>query len=388
MAKSAAPQQTISPAQQNALARDLVLRTAIEMKQSIDARTLTGVVPGQTISVPVRNVGLIKKFIVSVEFDIAAAAAETLTRSTFGPANILSQVVFTDLSNQTRVNTTGWHLHMLASARRASVFGAAYSTDTPTGFGSDVTVVKAPASVVGAGTQKVRMFYEIPLAYGDYDLRGAVYANVVNATAQLQLTVNPNLVVGSGASDVLAVYKSSSGSDKGVITNFKINTYQVYLDQLPMNGAQPILPMLDISTAYTLNNTAMTGLAASQDNAIPYANFREFMSTIVVFDQQGTLNAGSDVNFFALQAANYSNIFKLDAHTAALETRNEIGNDFPKGSYYFNHRKRPISTLQFGNMQLIVNPSSVAGAASQLLVGFEALALINMVTQAGSLPTN
>ena len=384
MAKAAST-PAVNPAVYNAQARDILLRSAVEMKQSIFASTLVGAPAGQVINVNVRNVGLIKKFFVEIEFDIAQSAAETLTRSKHGPANILSQVVFTDLSNQARINTTGWHLHALATARRQSVFGAAFTNDSPTSYGSNIPVIQAPASVTT--TQKVRMFYEVPLAYGDYDLRGSVYANVVNAQATLQLTVNPNLVVGSAASDVLAVYKSSTAA-LGALSNFKVNVYQVYLDQIPMANGQPILPILDLSTAYTLNNTAMTGLAANQDNAIPYANFREFMSTTVIFDQQGTLNKATDVNFFALQSANYTNIWKVDPYLAALETRSEIGDDFPDGTYYFNHRKRPISTMQFGNMQLIINPSSVAGAASQLLVGFEALAIINMVTQAGSLPTN
>jgi hypothetical protein len=37
-------------------------------------------------------------------------------------------------------------------------------------------------------------------------------------------------------------------------------------------------------------------------------------------------------------------------------------------------------------MQLVVNPSSVVGAGSQFLVGFEMLSLINQVANAGSLP--
>lgn len=384
MSKVSAP--SVSPQQMNAMQRDVLLRGAVEMSQIIDARTLQGPFPGQVVNIPIRNVGLIKRFFVQVEFDLTAAATTTLTRTALGPANILSQIVFTDLSNQTRINTTGWHLHALATARRGSAFGAAFTNDSPTGFGANYAPVRAPATVTTV--EKVRMFYELPLAYGDYDLRGAMYANVVNATSQLQLTINPNLTVGSGGSGTLAVYKSSTAGDLGTVANFKVTTYQVYLDQIPTNGGAPILPLLDLSTAYTLNNTAITGLAVGQDNAIPYANFREFLSTFVIFDQAGTLNAGTDVSNFALASANYTNIWKAEPQKIALDTRLELGNDTPAGMYYFNHRKRPISTMQFGNMQLLMNPSSVAGASSQLLVGFEALATINMITQAGSLPTN
>jgi hypothetical protein len=62
-----------------------------------------------------------------------------------------------------------------------------------------------------------------------------------------------------------------------------------------------------------------------------------------------------------------------------------LGDDFPLGMYYFDFRNKPVSTIQYGNMQLLVNPSTVTDNQSNLLVGFESLALINMITQAGSL---
>src|SRR5690606_15860327 len=112
--------------------------------------------------------------------------------------------------------TTGWHLHALATARRAGAFGAAFTNDSPVSMGSNFEVIHAPAAVTTE--DEIRMFYEIPVCYSDNDLRGAIYANVVNAQGQLQLTVNPNLVVGSGGSGVLAAYKSSSASDLGTIS--------------------------------------------------------------------------------------------------------------------------------------------------------------------------
>jgi hypothetical protein len=36
-------------------------------------------------------------------------------------------------------------------------------------------------------------------------------------------------------------------------------------------------------------------------------------------------------------------------------------------------------------MEMIINPAIVTGANSSFLTGFESLALINMITQAGSL---
>lgn len=371
----------------NLQARNLVLARAINMWNSIYTATLTGTPQGQVVNVPIRNVGLIKRFVVEISYDIVENNTVTLTRTPWGPANTLSQIVFTDLANQTRINTSGWHMHLLATARRQSAFGAAFVNDSPINVGSNFPVITAPTTINNE-TGSVRMFYEIPISYGDYDLRGSIYAGVVNATMNLQMTINPNLLVASTGSQVLSAYKSSGAVAAPVVQNFTINVYQNYLDQLPFSDKGPILPALDMSTVYLLNNTAKPGLSANQDNPFPYANFRNFMSTAVIFDQQGTLNTGSDVNAWKLESANYTNIFNYDPYMASLLTREIIGDDFPQGTYYFDHRQKPISTIQYGNMQLILNPSSIAGASSQVLIGYEALALVNQVTQAGSLYGN
>src|SRR4051812_26308057 len=267
-----ADKQQMSLAQQNMLARQAILGQSVEMVTQIYSNTLTGTIPGQVLNISPRNVGLIKKFIVKIDATLAQSAAETQTRTQWGPANLLSQVVFTDLSNLTRINTTGWHLHALATARRNGVFGAAYTNDSPVNMGSSYSTIKAPTPITTA--QALRMYYEIPISYGDMDLRGAIPASVVNATMNLQLTINPNLVAASGADATLAAYQSSTAA-LGTWTGFTVTVYQVYLDQLPPG----VLPIFDISTAYFLNNTTISGLAVGQQNPIAYANHREFLST-------------------------------------------------------------------------------------------------------------
>lgn len=379
-----APRQ-MTPAEQNAIARRMILDRGVIMRQRLDARALSGTVQNQVINFLPRNVGLIKKFYVRVQFTLAQAAAETFTRTPFGPANIFSQIVVTDFNNNTRINTSGWHLHQLATVKNGGNFGAAFTNDGPVSNGSAFGVIAAPASVTTA--QNVSMFYEIPLCYSDTDLTGIVPGNVVSSTMQLQLTVNPSLIAASGANSNLSVYSSSTAS-LGTITNFRVTVWQEYIDQVPQdNAGNYILPIIDVSRMYMLNNTAISGLAANQENSISYTNFRDFLSTMVIYDNNGVLNAGTDINTFRIQAANAVDIIQSDPFIQSLLTRKMIGNDFPIGSYYFDHRTRPISTNTYGNMSLLVNPATVSAAASQLLVGFEAFANIGTVTAAVSLPT-
>lgn len=370
----------------NFQARQLLLANGLNMWQQINVQTFNTNVPGTVITIPLRNVGYVKKYYVEILMTVqrSAAATETQTRTALGPANILSNIILTDLSNNQRINTTGWHMHLLATARRGKAFGAAYVNDSPVDIGSNYDVMIAPTSFT-SGTQTIRFFYEIPLAYSDTDLRGGIYASTVNATYQLQLTVNPNFFVASTGNPVNAVYQSSN-AEVGRISEMTVRTYQNYLDQVPMGKNGPILPIQDLSQAYLINNTAVQALAVSQDNVIPYANFRDFLSTFFIFDQGGTLNAGTDVNYWALRSANYTNVFNMDPFmTSILGGRNAISDDWPAGVYYFDFRAKPINTIQYGNMEMVLNPSSVAGATSQLLVGYEAIAIINQVTQAGSL---
>ena len=392
-ASAASPAQAPANAQQqNMLARQLVLAQAIDMWLPIAQGTISSAIAGQVVNIPARNVGLIKRFVIELTFTVARAAAETQTRTEMGPANALSQIIFTDLSNQNRIQTAGWHMHALATARRQLVNGAAYTTDTPTGFASNFSVISAPSSFT-AGNQTIRMFYEIPIAYGDYDLRGAVYANVVNATMNLQFTINPTFFVGSAADPTLAVYQSSTAGDIGTLSSVSYTIYQNFLDQLPVGKQGPVLPLLDLSQAYLLNNTQISGLVANQDNPIPYANFRNFLSTFALYDNNGyTTSVGGDVSYWALQSANYTNIFKLDPIIASYMARQIIGDDCPsvagKSMYYFDFRKKPIATVQYGNMQLVLNPTNVQGSTTAVLIGYEALAQINQIVQAGSLYGN
>lgn len=369
---------------QNAQARAAILAQSQNMIQSIQSGVLATVTPGaNVINVSPRLVGFLKRFYVEINFTITNNDPSLdLNLTPFGPANILQQLVFTDLSNNTRIQTTGAHLNFLSTVKRQSAFGAAFINDSPMAYGDNFAVVRAPSTIAhGGGIGVVSMIFEVPITYSDTDFRGGIWLGVTNATANLQLTINTNPTVAAGGDPTNAVY---IGSTTTVLGPVAYNVYQNYLDQLPTGRGGVVLPINDISTVYLLNNTTVQGMTAGQDYPVPYANFRDFLSTFAVFDNGGVLNAGSDVNYWAIQAANYVNTIKIDPFLSALFTRNIIMDDVPPGVYYFSHRHKPISTIQFGNQELILNASSVAsGAVLQMF--YESFALVNLIAQAGAL---
>lgn len=415
-------QAQITPAQLNQIARAAIRSRAVKMTQQIFSQTYNAPV-GQNITqvqpnviVNPRNVGLILGFWVKVVATIKNGSGVTIGATDFGPSNVFSQIQFTDLNNNIRIQTTGWHMNMLNSIKARRPFGSVvYSSYAPlippaedailSGIGASVTggplpygmsyganfagVIGAPSSIAAAGTGTVTMWFWVPLAYSDHDYRGAVYANVVNATMQLQFAFNAQPTVANGTDSTSAMYVGSSAGSTvlAVISAATVTVYQTYLDQLPVGQGGVLLPLLDLATIYEMKNTQLSAINPAQDFPYQYANFRDFISTTAVFVNTGATGArgdGTDVNYWALQSANFTNLWKKEPGLIAMETRNHLQYDLPPGTYYFGSREKPISTVQYGNMELILNPVT-AGAGAYVLVGTEDFALVQTLSMAGSL---
>lgn len=372
-------------AQQNQQARNAILASAREMWQITN--TNTAVPTGVQQNIPLRNIGMCKRLLLEVTGTVAATGVETQNMTPWGLANIFSQVIVTDLANYNRIQTAGWHLYALASLRRQMAYGAAYVNDAPVAMGSNLQVNNgSPTINAGTGSKTFRMFFELPLAYADNDLRGAIYTAVVNATWQVAYTINPNFFVAAGADATNAVYQSSTAT-LGTLSNVTVKVHQIYLDQLPFaQNGQPILPYYDLATGYLIQNSTITSVpAVGLDFPIQYPSFRSILSTTLQVDNNGTQNNGSDINYIGIQAANLVYLLQVDPYAIALKTRNTVGEDLPKGNYFLETRQSPINTTAYGNMQVVLNMSSVPGTFA-LGVGWEMMAIINSVAGASSLP--
>jgi hypothetical protein len=382
--------QQMTAQQQNDTARALISALGLEMVQQIFSQTVVPSTQTQ-LNIPVRNVGLLRGFYVTVAAKMHATGGSAAI-SPFGAANLLSNISFYDLNNNLRHNTSGWHMALLTAVRKGKPYPGAFTPDllnSPIGFGAGFTPlsVAIPSSLptTAPTNPNVIMTYYVPIAYGKDDLRGSIYMGVTNATASLQLTLNTSALGASGSDPTLAVYTGGTGNSFDSAT---VTVYQDYIDQLPQaNNGAPVLPLIDLSTVYELKQTSFSGMNVGQDFPMPYSNFRSFLSTFVVFDNGGSLNYGSDLAYFALQAANFTNMIKTGPDIWSLWAREALGSDLPAGTYYKDHRRKPLDTNQYGNLQLIANATTVNSNA-QFLVGYEDFALINTVQLAGSLPGN
>jgi hypothetical protein len=388
------PQQQAQSLQQtNMNARRAVLKQAYPMLQQIYSNTFQPASQAQ-FQLPPQNVGLIKGFLVKMSATVTnpSSGSSTLSLTPFGPANLLQNILFTDLQNYQRINTTGWHIAMLNSLRGGRPFMSSTPSDSPMGFGSNWPIIKAPTTIAANASGTVNMYYWIPLAYSENDLTGSIYANVVNATMNLQMTIATaaQAIVANTADPTLAIYQGAGAVAGATLTNVTVQVYQSYLDQLPMSKTGPILPSVDLNTMYELKNTAFSAIVQGQDFYIPYSNFRHFLSTMAVFDNQASgvyPSPGSDINYWSIRAANATDLRKADPFTWESFARRKVQTDFPVPLYVFDTRDKPIYTTQSGNMSLVVNASTV-NTGCNIPVAWEMLANVSNLLNAASLSSS
>lgn len=388
---------------QNIAARNLIVRNAVKRTARIGSFNVDPAT-SPFLNIEPRNAGLLLGFIVNVRANVAVAVGGTpLTATPFGAANLLSEVNFEDLSNNTRIETTGWHLSMIDAARSGMPYlGVQNLVNYPIGYNNhDPSLGEAAVSIAANADSDVAFTYYVPIAYSEEDLRGAIWASVISAKMNLRLTLNQLATAvqartQAGGSDAIYVTADAVTAPSGVTfgSNWDIDVYQVYYDQLPevkVDGrSQPILPLDDLSTFYDLKQTSWTGLSVGQEFPVPYSNYRDFLATYVIYRNraaargaQNFVNLG-DVNDWLLNTANFTEIWRVQDRIARAWGRQAIETDFPLGAYYFATRNKAISTKTFGNVNLNVRPNDVQ-SDSALLVAYESFGRLRTIGQAASI---
>lgn len=404
----AAPRMT--PQQQDAIATRAILASSVDRIQTVASQQVFPA-SNPTLLIQPINVGLIKRFTIFLNGHLSNTGTVDINLTDFGLANLFGQggVQYTDLNNYLRVNTSGAHLSMLSSAKRRRSYGATYDDNVigpaaaPNQNNRSKMLNVSPAewgvfhtaNTIPAGTsQQFTAVFELPLSYTDDDLRGAIWANVLNAVQQLTLTFNPQPVTADPNDNTFAVYSGPAGA-AGAITDVTVTVIQEYLDQLPKaqgpQGMTTILPALSLSTVYELKSTVFTNIPPNQEFFIPYANQRSFVSTFTTFNCDGTSGGrhlGSDLTYWALLSANATYIWKMNPLIVTLKSREHLMSDLPAGTYYFPSRRHNLASLQFGNLQLVAAASDTfetVTPASYINVMWEAFALQNTLASGASL---
>lgn len=392
----------------NNYANQLIRSQALEMHTPLAPVSLSATVnnAGSVVNVTPRNVGLLKGFFVEFSAQVKNNnASVAITPTNFNAANLFSNIQFTDLQNTVRINCPGYQIAFLNTVKQKNPFAAAFlntTIDCPVKYGANTTatvqgvatqdtVWGATSSIAAAGTGVISGLLWVPIAYSDHDYRGSIYANVINGQMNLQFTVNSQPGYVTGGNQMLTMYGPGDSTTSVQVLNTTLAVTQVYMDQLPIDprSGLPILPQRDIATIYELKNTTFTSAVPNNDFPMQYPNFRDVLSSTVILDPLTVpVSVAGVTNYFSLQAANSTNIFKRTASLNQALARNIVGFDLPAGVTYFSYRGKPLSTTQYGNLQLVFNGSGSWSASNAIYHCWESFASIATISQAGSLASN
>lgn len=369
------------------------LAEGIPLIQQVDSASPT-YVAGQPTVINMKGAatGLIKKFYLVVKGTVNLAATFTATETGLGLSNLFSNITFTDSSTRVRHNTTGNHMHLMATIRRRALAGTSLlstAISDPTGIGMNFAENQKTGPVAGGTAKSFVWVLEIPVCVTDRDLRGVIWANQVVANNILSLTINPNFFLNNlAAADVSAASYSVNGAlgtSLPTLTGLSLTLYQDMLLPPAIMGANVQLPLIDMSYAYNfLISPAQNAIQANADNVFFAAPNRSILSHLLYWDNYlYTGAAGADVAAIKIQIANSLIVRQMEPQILSWWTRNNLWFDMPVFSaggsgtsrtdyamYLVDTRERPLNVQVGGNVGLYFNPSTVMAGAN-LNIGYE-----------------
>lgn len=349
-----------TPQQINAQARDYVLQTAERMNQDVGTQNaiLNGAPVASLNGVPTLrqklfNVGLITSLDLEITVSLNITAAAKLSKR--APFNLLSALRTKDYSGDARVNAGGYEVLMnrIVRTKLPHMFPLMVGSPYPN-FGATYALVQAPTAVGNNQTLKFRL--KVPVCYDpESDLTGAILAQNNTGELFLEADLNPTMF----GTDETAVYSSGTGT----INSVALRTIQNYLAPAGQGGNM-VLPVLDLNTVYELNGTLTTSsdINVGQKKYINIPNYRTVLSVILQYINGGAMNAGTDISQFDWFVGGKLPLRTYTPNDLAMVVRDHLGFDLPDATYYLSTRFKPIDTSLYGNVQIGVTPSNVAGA--------------------------
>ncbi|MHB8387515.1 hypothetical protein [Metallibacterium sp.] len=348
--------------QQNGNLRAMLLQSAPRMRKSLG--NFSGGTLGGTTRVKLFNVGITTKLIlnVSVSVDIGVAIA---TASPKAPFNIINRIKLTDFDGTDRVNCSGFQLATLQCVREKHAYG--YNNDSQT----SVLANPAVPTAIAAG-QNLQFIIEVPLAFSDTDLRGALLTQTAVGEAWLSLDWN-SLLYQSLNDD--AVY---NGAPTTTVALSAGATIQVAVEQeylLPQSiGGQVPLPALDLMTVYELSGALRSAdnIAVGSEKLFNYPNVRSVIGAYFSYLNNGVMHTPTTDLTRVRLIANGNNVLReYTPFTKLFDMRKLINGDWRVGTIWELSREKPIQTALFGNVQYGITFAAVTAGNTNVEVMFE-----------------
>jgi hypothetical protein len=366
--------KTMSPAQQNSYARTLIYNNAKPIFQKVASKSFVNVASGNNIfTVNPLQIGFIRRFLVEVTCTISNTdTTHAATEIGFGVDNLVSNITFNDFTGNPRHNASGRSFGFVEAAKFRQIPGAAFTSDSVSGYGSNIPSNVAP-SIAGSGTATVTRVFEVPIMVDcGQNMAGGLWLGTNNQSTTLNITLNPNPIGLPTADPLNLVYRLAAGGATIAATPMTaatVTVWQDYWNNVPSDPTtgKPILPQQDIGTAYmiTETNSGMT-FAANQQSSWNFPTFSKLLGTYLIYDNNGALNPGSDISLLSLVLSNYAIVKQYDPITLDRLVRAVINSSYPSGTYAFITRQHPLDIDQYPALQLQVTPSSATNSVGMI----------------------
>lgn len=355
-----AAQTQVDPQQMNMFARNLLLTTGIKMVKQLQPVKATAM--GQQLQIPLLRMGIMTG--ITLQFEVELGDVDAPVASPFFPHNIAQVVQYTDFAGVNRTKTNGWALwaaqgfknnELLGSTAYQAKVGSSITSPGAYGFANS-NILTRPDSLI-ADNGKIYFSIYVPLAYdAATDLTGAVLTQTNVGEHYVTVTL-PNQMVGDDAYS----FPFTGGTVPLGAGGVKVTAFQHYIQPQSLVANQ--LPLIDLSTVYGFegNYQSTANIAAGQSTYINYPNNRSILSSLITFidGNRGVANE-TDVSAVTLLANSNTNFWEMNPRFMRETMRQIADGDLPSGAYFFPHRRQPILTQLYANVQAKFDVASVA----------------------------
>jgi hypothetical protein len=295
---------------------------------------------GQAVTIPMPNSGIMVgiDLDISTELDITAA----MTPSPVGAYGLISNVTTTDWYGNTRHNVSATIMNGFNSyiqGRPYNRIASSLNNDT-----ADL-LYNLPTAV--ASSAELKFSLRVPLVQPG-TLNGALLTQTSNGTCSITLQTAQALVGGPDAP-----YTAGTAT----AGNITITPYFRFL--MPTSFEAKDLPLLSLSTAYSINNVQIQNLVVGTNQQQNFPPARTILAQILDYVNGSERNFGSDLNSLSIIVNGATPLKQWSPQRKLTEQRNWLGADDIPGRYYFDYRRQPIDTQVFGSYAMQVNPSLV-----------------------------
>lgn len=348
-----------NPVIENLNMRQVLLNTASPMAYNLGTYTESSAPEGKTTRIKLQNTGILTKLGLVVTANVTIGTA-TATLSPKAPWNVIKQIKMTDFQGTDRVNCSGLQLWALNSVRKK------YPAYLNNGDLADVSSM--PDVPTAVGTANIKFYVEVPFAFSEVDLRGAILAQTGAGEQYLTITWNEDFHQNGNDNGVY----NGAGTSTVAVNSISVQVVQHYLMPQQISGQTPY-PMLDLLTVYEINGNRLIAdnLTNGQERLLDYPNNRSILGVYANY-MNNSVMSNAIGQFRTIVNGNNVLTDLTNDHQLMMQRGWLSGADLKTGVFFFLHRGRVIETAQYGNVQVGLTPNA-ATTSPTLELMFESM---------------